>query len=479
MPTAPHRLLLAAGLALAPAFLAAQQPAPAAPAATPPAGRLSSLVGFVVDSVNGGPLVGATIYVDGTSRSAQSDSSGRFRVDSVPPGSWRLALSHSLLDTLGLNVSTQAIPFGRDSVLFVRMSTPSIPTLVAAQCPPAARRLGPAVILGRALEAETAMPMAGARASLVWEESEMVGSIQVRKVTRVRAAVSDSAGRFALCGLPRAIQGTLVVERAGAKTPEIPAVLDGLDHALFTVLLAAPAVVVAEGAPAARLRGNATLRGRVVGRDSRGVANARVTVEGTGAGATTDSTGRFTIGELPAGTWTVLARRVGSSPEPRVVSLPPERVTEVAFVLRPAPTQLETVVVRDAATVGLQRVGFEARRQGGMGHYITAEQIAQQRPSRMTDLLRGVPGVQVVSDGRGRQMIRGTRDGGQGCVEIFVDGVSSMDAGEGLDTQVPPSEIAAVEVYSASAVPADFTRPGRGSCGAVAVWTKTRVGRGR
>ena len=43
-----------------------------------------------------------------------------------------------------------------------------------------------------------------------------------------------------------------------------------------------------------------------------------------------------------------------------------------------------------------------------------------------------------------------------------------------LDSFVQPGEVAAIEVYSGSAVPPQFSTPGQ-SCAAVVVWTKTRV----
>ncbi|MFL5582188.1 MAG: carboxypeptidase regulatory-like domain-containing protein, partial [Gemmatimonadaceae bacterium] len=244
-----------------------------------------------------------------------------------------------------------------------------------------------------------------------------------------------------------------------------------------------PALVAAgpgdsAGAPARRLRGSATIRGRVAGPDRRPVAGVRVTVEGTGAEATTDANGAFSIGELPAGTWTVLARRVGARPEQQVVSLPARSVKDVSLVLQPV-TELAAVVVRDTVARGLQRVGFESRRSGGMGHYIGPDEIAQLRPNRATDVLRTMPGVVLTPDRRGNQMLTSTRDGGRGCMEVYLDGSPTMDGGIDIDNQIPAADLAAVEVYTPGNVPAEFTRVGRGTCGAVVVWTKTRARRSK
>lgn len=472
-----------------PGLLASQQPAPRPPRPAPPAAQTpaaqtpaparpapsthATLVGAVFDSIYWGPLVGATVILDGTTRSGETNAQGNFRIDSVPVGAWRLALFHPLLDTIGLSIATQAIRFGADSTQFVELVTPSLASIAGDWCPAASRRLGPGAVLGRVMEAETSAPAVGARASLVYEEVTMLGGLAVQRGQRVRTATVDSAGRIALCGLPGSMTGTLVVERGGAKTPEVPVELDESGHALRTLLLATPVVAAAPGAAATRLRGTATVRGRVMGPDARPMAGARVSVEGTGAEATTDASGQFAIGELPAGTWTVLARRVGSAPDQRVLTIPGGRVTEVSLTLRPQ-TELSAVVVRDTVAMGLQRVGFENRKNTGMGHYVTPDEIARRNPQKVTDLLRGLPGVLVSPDGRGRQTLRSTRDGGQGCMELYVDGSPSMDGGSTVDEQIPARELAAVEVYTASTVPAEFTRPGR-TCGVIVVWTKART----
>jgi hypothetical protein len=65
-------------------------------------------------------------------------------------------------------------------------------------------------------------------------------------------------------------------------------------------------------------------------------------------------------------------------------------------------------------------------------------------------------------------------------VTIFVDGAKWQQLQPGdLDSFVRPEEAAAIEVYnSGPSVPPQFSTPGQ-DCGAVVVWTKTRVLRRR
>ena len=76
----------------------------------------------------------------------------------------------------------------------------------------------------------------------------------------------------------------------------------------------------------------------------------------------------------------------------------------------------------------------------------------------------------------GQAMITSTRSAqGNGCVTMYVDGAAwqQLEPGD-LDSFVQPGEVAAIEVYSGSSVPPQFSTPGQ-SCASVVVWTKTRV----
>ena len=73
------------------------------------ASGFATLQGFVIDSVHNTPLAGAVVMVDGTTRHGITTSEGRYLIDSIPPGSRRVALSHPLLDTIGLSMASPPI----------------------------------------------------------------------------------------------------------------------------------------------------------------------------------------------------------------------------------------------------------------------------------------------------------------------------------------------------------------------------------
>jgi len=60
------------------------------------------LQGVAVDSIHGTPLVNAIIQLSGTDRMGITDSLGRFLVDSITPGSYKVEVDHAILDTLGI-----------------------------------------------------------------------------------------------------------------------------------------------------------------------------------------------------------------------------------------------------------------------------------------------------------------------------------------------------------------------------------------
>src|SRR5580692_1745793 len=48
-----------------------------------------------------------------------ADSAGRFRIDSVPPGTYRIGIFHPLLDSLALSIASAPVNITADSALAV------------------------------------------------------------------------------------------------------------------------------------------------------------------------------------------------------------------------------------------------------------------------------------------------------------------------------------------------------------------------
>jgi hypothetical protein len=51
---------------------------------------------------NDGPLPNATIWIEGTHKETKTDLLGRFKFDSLPPGTYRLSFNHPAFDAAGV-----------------------------------------------------------------------------------------------------------------------------------------------------------------------------------------------------------------------------------------------------------------------------------------------------------------------------------------------------------------------------------------
>src|SRR5687767_10359544 len=193
------------GLLLAGSVAVAQVSPPTPPPPTPPSAaqdtaKLASLLGTVFDSIHGAPLVGATVFVLGTSRIGSTNDRGLFNIDSLRPGMQRVHVSHELLDSLGITMMTDSFEVAGGERKILELAIPSSETLVGLSCNPATRRLGPSAIIGRLLDADTDQPVAGARVSFAWSEISLTAGL--RRVPKVLGATASADGVFRICGVP-------------------------------------------------------------------------------------------------------------------------------------------------------------------------------------------------------------------------------------------------------------------------------------
>jgi hypothetical protein len=205
------------------------------------------------------------------------------------------------------------------------------------------------------------------------------------------------------------------------------------------------------------------------------ISNARVSVAGLETFAMTNERGEFTLSGLPAGSQTVLIRKLGYEPAEFGVNLSPSRPVEIGVDLPEFVPVLSTVVVRAQMDVALDRVGYNRRRQVGMGRFMGLEEIERRNAMRVVDLLAEFPMLNAVSMGGTSRVITGRQRGmGTNCVTFYVDGAVWMGEDSPAD-YMHPQEIGAVEAYSAASTPAEFSRTMQ-SCETVVIWTKHRLG---
>ena len=227
---------------------------------------------------------------------------------------------------------------------------------------------------------------------------------------------------------------------------------------LIPLLLSAlPAAAAAQG-----------IRGQVVDESRAPVSAALVSllsetdeVLGTVEG---DEEGNFRFEGLSPGSFLLRVERLGYE----TMTTPPVTVEErftVVVELRVAvdAIPLEPLVVRQRSRT--RRLDpliqeFYERRETGFGHFIEREEIEERHASRLSDLLRGVPGVR-------RSSCR---------LSIWLDGMLVRPSRGGnprvLDDVASPHEVEGIEIYlHAGEIPARYNATGS-MCGVILIWTR-------
>lgn len=488
--------LTLAGLLLAgaaPYALAQVTPPPAAPAAQDTSKRFGSLLGAVFDSVHNMPLVGATVFVLGTTRIGATNERGLFAIDSIPVGMHKVHVAHELLDSLGITMVTDSFEVAAGERKVLEMGVPAGETLVALSCPAATRRLGPSAIIGRLLDADTDQPVPGGRISFAWSELSLAAGL--KRVPKVLGATANNDGVFRICGVPGEVEGTLQAVKDGITTAEIkvtfigqPLVIQGLRignantvaKAQLDSTQATPGRSVGEQRFSAvnYQKGQAILRGKVVNANGTPIANARVEVEGTTSRALTNAEGAFSLSELPSGTQSVVARQMGFAPVSQPVELSTRQPATTTITMSQPVQMLEPVVVRAESDLGLDNIGFTTRKRSMSGTFMDAEDIMRRGPNMLTDVFRTVPSLRVVPVSPYDYAVESSRGNmlGGNCVKYWIDGgqYEAVFPGD-IDRMIPPYEIAAIEVYNGSTVPMEFTSANSSNCAVIVIWSKYKA----
>lgn len=185
-----------------------------------------------------------------------------------------------------------------------------------------------------------------------------------------------------------------------------------------------------------------------------------------------DSAGRFTLAGLPAGSVTVLVRRLGYEPRDMPVTLTAGGTESLTIVMASLPRDLPGVTT-EAASGNFHLAEFFRHRENGLGRYFDRAELVRMRASRISDVVRRVPGVRIVTDRSGRTLVRmGRTSGGRDCPpDIWVDGVRTASM---YVDDFPLLDVEAMEVYRGlSGLPPEYNnRTGNPACGAIILWTR-------
>jgi hypothetical protein len=405
--------------------------------------------------------------VEGANRSVISDSLGRFVVDTLPPGIYQLAVFHPTLDTLGISLATQPFRIGPDSATTIVLAVPSARTLARRTC--GAHETGSeSAIVGRVVDPETLQPVQRAEVSLAWREIATSQSAGIVETPRVVRDTTDSLGAFKLCGLPPSLSASLQARRGAAVTGEIPIAFGDRPVELLarTVMLSVSGDVATTGI--ARVSGTVFLEG------NEPKAGTLVELAGTDAVATTNDRGQFSMTGLPSGSRVLVVRRLGFAEQMVAVDLSSRAERKVTIALPRLVARMDPVLIQARRNAELDKIGFSRRRKTGFGYYISPDDLDKVRPAFVTDILKTVPGIRVLSGLHG-DVVFSARTMGSGCMKYYLDDIPYQEMHPGdINTLVAANEVRAVEVYQETMVPPEYAKGGT-SCTTVLLWTKFKL----
>jgi hypothetical protein len=418
---------------------------------------------------------------------ATPDSVGRYRVDSLPAGRYELQLGSPLLDSLELALAPQAVEIVPGRTTRADLTMPSGAALRDAVCPGLAMEAGLVAVAGRALDADTERPLAGADVVVSWTEME-IDRATLKSVRRERDATvkTGARGEYRLCGVPSGSSlslqlqhegraGTVVSVSVSAEEGAAARDLSLSTHEAPTIaaLDSAEKLAAIAGVDSATgellLTGTASLAGRVRGAGGLPLAGAQVHVRDARGAATTDESGAFVLGSLPAGTQVLVVRHLGYALAEVSVELREGRRVERDVQLTRA-VSLDSVRV---TALGTRYREFDfARGANVMGRFLTRDQILRRRAEESGDLLARLGGFTVVGHGKVakvytkmRHVDKNDQHGDKACqgVNVVIDGVQGMGIND-----VRPSQIVGLEAYTG---PTTFSSNFRMDCGAIVIWT--------
>jgi hypothetical protein len=181
----------------------------------------------------------------------------------------------------------------------------------------------------------------------------------------------------------------------------------------------------------------------------------------------TDERGRFRMEDVAPGTYRIEIEALGFRTIAESVEIPDTPPVEMRIELAPQALELEGVVVTGRARTLLDRVGFNARRERGLGTHFTRDEILERASFRVSDVFRMVPGARVVPRA-GPGLDADVRLRGGCAPDVIVDGVRTVQ-GTSVDDLLGLHDVEAIEVYRGSTAPSQYTHS---SCGAILVWTR-------
>ncbi len=353
-------------------------------------GAGGTVEGIVLDSLEAGPLPGATVRIIGSDRTTVTGTDGRFRFAGLPEATYRVAYTHPYLEGLGHEPEPRTVTVRKGQVVAVRFVAPAAVDVLAERCGKESRIEGTAALLGWVWSGPDRRGLAGATVRITWSgySFKAVNPYQVRGRDPDRGdgwwfrageheegveIDTDRRGFFRVCAVPEEVP-LRVTARYGSDESE-------------PVSVRIPPDVAAQGVElTVAVRGAGDVTGTITAWETGApVAGARVTVAGVDGEALTDDRGRFELHGVPGGARVIRVEHLGFAEARDTLAVRPGETVDVAVRMVPEAVRIEGVQVR----VRSRRA--TARKAGGAARTeVTREDIAdlEGRAQDLIDVLR-------------------------------------------------------------------------------------------
>jgi carboxypeptidase family protein/TonB-dependent receptor-like protein len=245
-------------------------------------------------------------------------------------------------------------------------------------------------------------------------------------------------------------------------------------HALWCALLAGSQASTISAQDTTRTATQASAVSRVLGKvtDTLGVrlSKAEISILNSDIRTVADDSGEFNITGIPSGVVVFSVRRLGYEAATFTAVLKPGRAHRVTFPLTEIATSIDGVTVQEKKQPSAWLADFEKHRSGARGMFFTRADIERRQARTASDVMRMVPGVQIVSTRLGPQLVMTRGFGARRCLpQLYVHTTPYS----GMIDDFTADDIEAIEVYSGiSEIPPDLNTMGRPICAAVVIWTR-------
>jgi hypothetical protein len=453
---------------------------------TPESGGLE---GVVLDGPDGLPVSGATVRLVGTSVEDVTDFQGRFRMEGLLEGVYRVSAVHTSFDALLMGPDVEAVPVEPGRTAQVTLAPPTPRDAAQRLCSQTAADLGGVVLTGQVVDSLTGEPLSGLPLNIRYQDPRREG----RPYHETRVS-SGAGGYYVYCDAPR---GQTVRIRPG-----VPGASADDEVALVAM---GPVESQDIRVELSTVQGESGVFGVI--RDAQNgapIEAAEVLLQETQQRALTNSNGFFAIRGVEPGLYVVDVTHIAYADRELVVRLDGGQAYQVDVTLEVDAIPLEGITVSVVPSrMFFDMVDMQRRMEMGFGDFVLREKL-EGRGGTLASALQGLTGLRVLTGpsrmGERYIVLRDRMDlvqGGGGGAEtlgagaagggdlqfcfpaVWVDGArwsTPSAGGVGHDpvdfSQFVTMDIEAVEIYrGAASVPGEFGGSDA-ACGAVIVWTR-------